>query len=251
MRSKAEVGWRCRCPVWRGCEEKADSSKEHLGANTQHGEGDSEGMARVAADARDGEVQVPGVLRARVPAARELAVVMAWRSVNYSLPAALPFVIPHTLFHSRQLILSPSLSRVSLCHIIMRSSTSLLRGIARSTAPRTARVSHAERIPALAKRLFHTPRTSAAIRPSLVLSRARLPSTVRFESSAAPPTSTDAPDSRLEREQVPSYELTFTCNVCKTRSSHRLSKQGYHHGTVLIQCPGCKNRHLIADHLKV
>jgi protein import protein ZIM17 len=30
-----------------------------------------------------------------------------------------------------------------------------------------------------------------------------------------------------------------------------MSKQGYHHGTILITCPGCKNRHLIADHLKV
>lgn len=153
------------------------------------------------------------------------------------------FTVANSFFHHS--------SRVCLCHTIMRSSTSLLRGIARSTAPRTARIPRAERIPAPAKRLFHTPRTSAAIRPSLTPSRARIPYTVRFESSAAPPTSTDAPDSRLEREQVPSYELTFTCNVCKTRSSHRLSKQGYHHGTVLIQCPGCKNRHLIADHLKV
>ncbi|CAN9471234.1 unnamed protein product [Alternaria alternata] len=133
----------------------------------------------------------------------------------------------------------------------MRYSSSLLRGIVRSTAPSTARLSYAERIPAPAKCLFHTPRTSAAIRPSPILSRARVPSTVRSESNEASPTSTTAPDSRLEREQVPSYELTFTCNVCKTRSSHRLSKQGYHHGTVLIQCPGCKNRHLIADHLKV
>lgn len=30
-----------------------------------------------------------------------------------------------------------------------------------------------------------------------------------------------------------------------------MTKQGYHNGTVLIQCPGCKNRHVIADHLKV
>jgi len=45
--------------------------------------------------------------------------------------------------------------------------------------------------------------------------------------------------------------MTFTCKKCTTRSSHRLSKQGYHHGTVLIACPGCKNRHLIADHLKI
>jgi hypothetical protein len=186
----------------------------------------------------------------QVPARRKL-VVMAWHSVNYSLPAALLFVTPHTTVQSCQLCLLLPLRCIYPHHTTMRSSVPLLRGIARSTTPRAARVSHTEGIPAPAKRLFHTPRTSAAIRPSPILLRARLPSTVRFESSAAAPTSTNAPDSRLEREQVPSYELTFTCNVCKTRSSHRLSKQGYHHGTVLIQCPGCKNRHLIADHLKV
>ena len=51
--------------------------------------------------------------------------------------------------------------------------------------------------------------------------------------------------------EVPSYDLTFTCKPCRTRSTHRISKQGYHKGTVLITCPECKNRHLIADHLKV
>lgn len=30
-----------------------------------------------------------------------------------------------------------------------------------------------------------------------------------------------------------------------------MSKQAYTKGTVLITCPGCKNRHLIADHLKI
>ncbi|KAL0254888.1 hypothetical protein SLS55_009412 [Diplodia seriata] len=45
--------------------------------------------------------------------------------------------------------------------------------------------------------------------------------------------------------------MTFTCKACTTRSSHKISKQGYHHGTVLISCPGCKNRHLISDHLKI
>ncbi|KAF2631699.1 zf-DNL-domain-containing protein [Macroventuria anomochaeta] len=132
---------------------------------------------------------------------------------------------------------------------------SLLRACARTTAPRAAWAPPAEHIPAASKRLIHTPRTSAPIRPSIILSRTRLPSTARFESSAATPpqnnTSTQAPESRLDRDQVPSYELTFTCNVCKTRSSHRLSKQGYHKGTILISCPGCKNRHLISDHLKI
>ena len=49
----------------------------------------------------------------------------------------------------------------------------------------------------------------------------------------------------------PSYELTFTCKPCGRRSSHSISKQGYHHGTVLITCSGCKNRHVISDHLNI
>lgn len=60
-----------------------------------------------------------------------------------------------------------------------------------------------------------------------------------------------APSSKSRREEQPSYEMTFTCRACTERSSHRMSKQGYHHGTILITCPGCKNRHLISDHLKV
>ncbi|EOA84979.1 uncharacterized protein SETTUDRAFT_137237 [Exserohilum turcica Et28A] len=126
-----------------------------------------------------------------------------------------------------------------------------MRAFTRSATPRAAQSPHAVHLPVPARRFLQIRPTLAAIRPSPTLSRVRIPSAVRFESNTASPTSTTAPDSRLERDQVPSYELTFTCNVCKTRSSHRLSKQGYHHGTVLIQCPGCKNRHLISDHLKV
>ncbi|KAF2402386.1 zf-DNL-domain-containing protein, partial [Trichodelitschia bisporula] len=53
------------------------------------------------------------------------------------------------------------------------------------------------------------------------------------------------------KPDVPAYEMAFTCKKCDTRSTHRISKQGYHHGTVLVTCPGCKNRHLMADHLKI
>ncbi|CAL3973247.1 hypothetical protein PZA11_005534 [Diplocarpon coronariae] len=49
----------------------------------------------------------------------------------------------------------------------------------------------------------------------------------------------------------PEYEMTFTCTPCSTRSTHRVSKQGYHHGSVLITCPECRNRHIISDHLNI
>lgn len=43
--------------------------------------------------------------------------------------------------------------------------------------------------------------------------------------------------------------IGFTCKVCEDRSHHVMSKHSYTKGVVLIQCPGCKNRHLIADNL--
>ncbi|KAH7908602.1 DNL zinc finger-domain-containing protein [Hygrophoropsis aurantiaca] len=49
----------------------------------------------------------------------------------------------------------------------------------------------------------------------------------------------------------PKLSLTFTCTApdCSTRSSHTFTKRSYERGIVLVECPGCKNRHLIADHL--
>ena len=55
--------------------------------------------------------------------------------------------------------------------------------------------------------------------------------------------------SRVQSE--PHYQLTFTCVPCETRSTHRVSKQGYHNGSVLITCPKCRNRHVISDHLGI
>jgi protein import protein ZIM17 len=43
--------------------------------------------------------------------------------------------------------------------------------------------------------------------------------------------------------------MMFTCTVCDTRSTKAMSRQAYETGVVIVSCPGCKNNHLIADHL--
>ena len=79
----------------------------------------------------------------------------------------------------------------------------------------------------------------------------------RYHSTATAPTPSQVPappteiEEEDETEEIPKYDLTFTCRPCGHRSAHRISKQGYHHGTVLVRCPSCKNQHLFADHLKI
>ncbi|KAI9469993.1 MAG: DNL zinc finger-domain-containing protein [Benjaminiella poitrasii] len=58
-------------------------------------------------------------------------------------------------------------------------------------------------------------------------------------------------ESSPEQDNVHKRQMLigFTCTVCNERSHHTMSKHAYTKGVVLIQCPGCKNRHLIADNL--
>ncbi|KAL1406329.1 hypothetical protein Q8F55_008028 [Vanrija albida] len=49
----------------------------------------------------------------------------------------------------------------------------------------------------------------------------------------------------------PRLAMTFTCthDGCGHRSTHEFARKSYEKGVVIVQCPGCKARHLIADHL--
>ncbi|CDM36204.1 hypothetical protein DTO013E5_8971 [Penicillium roqueforti] len=105
-------------------------------------------------------------------------------------------------------------------------------------------------------------------RPSSLLPRSQrifLQTQIRYNSRAPHPLteSPKTPKSQAEQEaewearnqerrkDEEAYRITFTCKPCGHRSSHRMSKQGYHRGTVLIQCPECDSRHVMSDHLGV
>lgn len=109
--------------------------------------------------------------------------------------------------------------------------------------------------PLLNRAHHHLSRPTSSTKPSRLLSRQFHTSPLNLNqppSSSPPQTQTSPKDaSSLRLPDRPTYELRFTCKPCGHRSSHLVSKQGYHHGSVLISCPSCRNRHVISDHLKI
>ncbi|KAI1426597.1 DNL zinc finger-domain-containing protein [Xylaria sp. FL1777] len=112
-------------------------------------------------------------------------------------------------------------------------------------------------------------RAPPTVPPSLLRPHPRLPRTLlpvahrlahtipKPAPRAAVPAQDDASssspaDATTRRKQLePHYQLTFTCVPCTHRSTHVVSKQGYHRGSVLITCPSCRNRHVISDNLNI
>eukprot|EP00742_Colponemidia_sp_Colp-10_P003695 GILJ01003933.1.p1 GENE.GILJ01003933.1~~GILJ01003933.1.p1 ORF type:complete len:223 (-),score=24.22 GILJ01003933.1:94-762(-) len=45
------------------------------------------------------------------------------------------------------------------------------------------------------------------------------------------------------------FVMAATCSKCSTRFVKQVTKNAYFKGVVIVQCPGCKSLHLIADHL--
>ncbi|GJE99293.1 zf-DNL domain-containing protein [Phanerochaete sordida] len=101
----------------------------------------------------------------------------------------------------------------------------------------------------------------AARRAPRLESRLFSATSFRKDASEKPPSHTPPPSSSNSPETPqtslsfqppePRLSITFTCTVtdCGTRSTHEFTKRSYTKGIVIVQCPGCENRHLIADHL--
>lgn len=78
------------------------------------------------------------------------------------------------------------------------------------------------------------------------IGREARPLTTREDTSAA-----DKDAIAARKALSPAYQLWFTCKKCLERSGHTVSKQAYHFGTCVINCPKCKSQHLISDNLKI
>jgi protein import protein ZIM17 len=80
----------------------------------------------------------------------------------------------------------------------------------------------------------------------------------------SPPTSDATPVKTAIGKIERRLQITFTCTAhldptdenaegveqeCRHRSTHEFSRTSYEKGIVLIQCPGCGNRHLIGPSL--
>ncbi|GAA5895300.1 Zim17p [Sporobolomyces salmoneus] len=116
----------------------------------------------------------------------------------------------------------------------------------------------------LATRSIPRPSPLPRLLPSSLSS---FPSSSRYLSTSPyryeAPLSTGTPIGRIDRK----LRIIFTCTApipedpqqtqigapakpCGHRSSHEFSKRSYDKGVVIVQCPECSNRHLIADHLQ-
>ncbi|CAJ1334335.1 unnamed protein product [Effrenium voratum] len=86
---------------------------------------------------------------------------------------------------------------------------------------------------------------------SVVASQSKEPEQPKLLGAAAPDSPLSSQETTgsvpLARVAPRKFRILFTCKVCETRNSHMISRLAYQQGIVIATCPGCGNRHLLAD----
>lgn len=121
-----------------------------------------------------------------------------------------------------------------------RPTLNQLSGQPAALSPTTTALRYAHSIP-------KPPRTRPPPPPTNTSTTTTTTTTSSTSATDEPPIS----DVKARKLVEPHYRITFTCVPCSERSTHVISKQGYHRGSVLITCPGCRNRHVMSDHLNI
>ena len=67
--------------------------------------------------------------------------------------------------------------------------------------------------------------------------------------AAAVPQPPPAPEPLVSASRRKELYMVFTCGRCNTRAVKGFSKQAFEQGVVLVDCPGCNARHLVADRM--
>jgi mitochondrial protein import protein ZIM17 len=60
---------------------------------------------------------------------------------------------------------------------------------------------------------------------------------------------TDAEHGKISGNIRKELYMVFTCTKCETRAVKGFSKRAYEHGVVIVTCPGCERRHVVADRM--
>ncbi|OAV87237.1 hypothetical protein PTTG_09231 [Puccinia triticina 1-1 BBBD Race 1] len=76
------------------------------------------------------------------------------------------------------------------------------------------------------------------------------PSRMRIQFKCIAPAPSDSSQIPIEHTNNDPPSAAVEPPTCGHLNTHEFSSQAFHHGIVLVQCPSCLNRHLIADHLQ-
>lgn len=75
------------------------------------------------------------------------------------------------------------------------------------------------------------------------------------EASDKSPASVSTPNERSDAAGTTSASarkdlyMMFTCGKCNTRAARGFSRQAYENGVVIVTCPGCQAKHVVADRM--